>query len=63
MRMFGITLEGISICCHVHGFSPYVFVTAPKTFNESHCQPFKVICNILIINKYYIYMLFILRML
>lgn len=42
MRMFGITMEGNSICCHVHGFSPYLFVTAPKTFDDSHCEPFKV---------------------
>src|ERR1700678_3611677 len=28
-RMFGITMEGNSVCCNVHGFSPYFYTTAP----------------------------------
>lgn len=35
-------MEGNSVCCHVHGFCPYLFVTAPEKFNNSHCKPFRV---------------------
>nr|XP_018906217.1 PREDICTED: DNA polymerase delta catalytic subunit isoform X1 [Bemisia tabaci] len=49
-RIFGITMEGNSVCAHVHGFSPYFFVTAPAGFNESHCRPFKDALNRTILN-------------
>lgn len=42
MRMYGVTMEGNSVCCHVHGFSPYFFVSAPSKFTDSDCHPFKV---------------------
>lgn len=42
MRMFGVTDLGNSVCCHVHGFTPYFFVTAPAKFTNSNCGPFKV---------------------
>lgn len=42
MRMFGVTEVGNSVCCHVHGFCPYLFVSAPSKFTEQHCKPFKV---------------------
>lgn len=38
-------MEGNSVCCHVHGFVPYFFVTAPNGFNESHVRPFKEALN------------------
>ena len=41
MRMYGITEQGNSVCCHVHGFSPYLYVTAPPKFTDSHCNRFK----------------------
>lgn len=41
MRMYGVTMEGNSVCCHVHGFCPYLFVTAPQNFTEKHCRPFR----------------------
>ncbi|XP_063979553.1 DNA polymerase delta catalytic subunit isoform X2 [Diachasmimorpha longicaudata] len=41
MRMFGVTMDGNSVCCHVHGFCPYLFVTAPLNFTNDHCKPFK----------------------
>uniref|UniRef100_A0A0C9RL22 DNA polymerase delta catalytic subunit n=1 Tax=Fopius arisanus TaxID=64838 RepID=A0A0C9RL22_9HYME len=41
MRMFGVTMEGNSVCCHVHGFCPYLFVSAPPNFTNNHCKPFK----------------------
>lgn len=42
MRMYGITDEGNSVCCHIHGYTPYFFLQPPDGFDESHCQPFKV---------------------
>lgn len=45
MRMYGVTMERNSVCCHVHGFAPYFYVSAPPNFNESHCKPFKDALN------------------
>ena len=42
MRMYGVTMEGNSVCCHVHGFSPYFFVSAPSNFADTDCHPFRV---------------------
>lgn len=42
MRIYGITAKGNSVCCHVHGFSPYFFVSAPEGFSDKHCLSFKV---------------------
>ncbi|XP_018024640.2 DNA polymerase delta catalytic subunit-like [Hyalella azteca] len=41
MRMFGVTDNGNSVCCHVHGFSPYFYVKCPPIFKEQHLAPFK----------------------
>ncbi|KAH9517744.1 DNA polymerase delta catalytic subunit [Dermatophagoides farinae] len=38
MRMFGVTSDGISIMAHVHGFAPYFYVLAPKTFDSKICK-------------------------
>ncbi|KAJ9587970.1 hypothetical protein L9F63_018599 [Diploptera punctata] len=43
MRMYGVTMEGNSVCCHVHGFSPYFFVLAPPNFRNADCHPFKAV--------------------
>ncbi|KAJ3290887.1 DNA-directed DNA polymerase delta [Borealophlyctis nickersoniae] len=32
LRMFGVTMEGHSVVCHVHGFLPYFYVPAPRDF-------------------------------
>lgn len=45
MRMYGITMEGNSVCCHVHGFTPYFYVTVPTNFTESTCNDLKVNLN------------------
>lgn len=36
IRMFGVTDNGNSVCCHIHGFAPYFYVPSPngKTFNR-----------------------------
>ncbi|EDW70039.1 uncharacterized protein Dvir_GJ11779 [Drosophila virilis] len=38
VRMFGVTMEGNSVCCHVHGYCPYFYITAPRDFEQRHCS-------------------------
>lgn len=45
MRMFGVTMAGNSVCCNVHGFTPYLYIGAPRGFEATHCQPFKEALN------------------
>nr|BAJ78766.1 DNA polymerase delta catalytic subunit [Protohermes grandis] len=45
MRMYGVTMDGFNVLCHVHGFTPYFYVTLPDAFNESDCLPFKKALN------------------
>jgi hypothetical protein len=35
MRIFGVTRNQNSLCCHVHGFAPYFYVTAPPQLQVS----------------------------
>ncbi|KAJ3583701.1 hypothetical protein NHX12_015815 [Muraenolepis orangiensis] len=41
IRMFGVTDGGNSVCCHVHGFSPYFYTPAPSGFTAAHLGEFK----------------------
>uniref|UniRef100_A0A4W6BJJ0 DNA polymerase n=1 Tax=Lates calcarifer TaxID=8187 RepID=A0A4W6BJJ0_LATCA len=41
IRMFGVTDSGNSVCCHVHGFAPYFYVTAPNGFTSDYLGEFK----------------------
>nr|CAD7203421.1 unnamed protein product [Timema douglasi] len=50
IRMYGVTMEGNSVCCHIHGFSPYFFVLAPDAFTDQHCKPFKDSLNRAVLN-------------
>ncbi|XP_006986263.1 DNA polymerase delta catalytic subunit [Peromyscus maniculatus bairdii] len=36
LRAFGVTDEGFSICCHIHGFAPYFYTPAPPGFGAEH---------------------------
>ena len=45
LRMFGVTRNGNSVCAHVHGFLPYLFVPAPRGFSEEHCAVFRSALN------------------
>lgn len=43
--MYGVTDNGHSVCCHVHGFSPYFYVSLPEKFTKAHCGEFKQALN------------------
>jgi len=38
VRMFGVTMQGNSVCCHVHGYCPYFYISAPRNFEQRHCS-------------------------
>lgn len=48
-RMFGITMEGNSVCCHIHGFMPYFYVPAPAGFSSEHLHDFQRELNSIVI--------------
>ncbi|CAH1389959.1 unnamed protein product [Nezara viridula] len=41
IRMYGVTMDGNSVCCHVHGFTPYFYILAPEGFSERSLSEFK----------------------
>lgn len=41
IHMYGVTMEGNSVLCHIHGFVPYFYVPAPSGFEQSHCSVFR----------------------
>lgn len=46
IRMFGVTMEGNSVCAHIHGFLPYFYVKAPcESFADEHCDLFRRALN------------------
>lgn len=47
-RMYGVTMDGNSVCAHVHGFLPYLYVQAPKNFDKSYLSQFKRALDILV---------------
>ena len=40
--MYGVTQEGNSVMCHVHGFASYLFTPAPQGFKDEECAKFRV---------------------
>ena len=51
LRLFGVTMEGNSVCANVHGFLPYFFVPAPSEgFRDEHCRRFREELNRAILN-------------
>ena len=42
LRMYGVTNEGHSVMTHIHGFAPYLYVSAPPNFIEEDCGRFRV---------------------
>lgn len=45
VRMFGVTKGGNSVCCHVHGYHPYMFTPAPPGFKKEHLSAFRAALN------------------
>eukprot|EP00118_Oscarella_pearsei_P010957 m.70078 g.70078 ORF g.70078 m.70078 type:complete len:1078 (+) comp35658_c0_seq2:34-3267(+) len=45
LRMFGVTMQGNSVVAYVHGFAPYFYVRAPKSFNSDDCNQFRLDLN------------------
>lgn len=42
LRMYGVTAEGNSVCTHVHGFMPYLYVPVPHSvFTPENCRHFQ----------------------
>ena len=41
VQMYGVTMEGNSVLCHIHGFVPYFYVLAPSGFQQSYCSVFR----------------------
>ena len=50
VRFFGITMQGNSVLCHIHGFVPYFYVAAPKDFKPEDCNKFRECLDKAIIN-------------
>uniref|UniRef100_A0A452RIS1 DNA polymerase n=1 Tax=Ursus americanus TaxID=9643 RepID=A0A452RIS1_URSAM len=37
LRAFGVTDEGVSVCCHIHGFAPYFYTPLCHTQGQRCC--------------------------
>lgn len=52
IRFFGVTKEGNSVMCHVHGFRPYFYVPAPANFQTSNLEYIRqALCEQLALNR------------
>lgn len=43
IRVFGVTKEGHSVCCHVHGFEPYFYISCPPGMGHDDIPRFRQI--------------------
>ncbi|GAB2287233.1 DNA polymerase delta catalytic subunit [Dionaea muscipula] len=43
IRIFGVTREGHSVCCHVHGFEPYFYISCPSWMGADDIPHFQQI--------------------
>ncbi|KAF9599784.1 hypothetical protein IFM89_001730 [Coptis chinensis] len=41
LRIFGVTREGHSVCCNVHGFEPYFYVSCPQGMGPDDVSRFR----------------------
>lgn len=51
VRMFGVTMDGHSVLCNVHGFLPYYYIPAPSNFQQSDCSLFRVSIYVCLTSK------------
>ncbi|KAG8430271.1 hypothetical protein GDO86_018107 [Hymenochirus boettgeri] len=49
IRMFGVTSEGNSVCCHIHGFAPYFYVPCQTGLTQDNLNDFKKELNTAVI--------------
>ncbi|XP_028824417.1 DNA polymerase delta catalytic subunit isoform X1 [Denticeps clupeoides] len=49
IRMFGVTDNGNSVCCHIHGFAPYFYVPAPNGFTQDYLADFQKELNAVVL--------------
>merc|ERR1719219_175197 len=45
IRMFGVTMGGNSVCCHVHGFHPYIYIPVDQTVKQDKMAFFRKAMN------------------
>eukprot|EP00124_Ichthyophonus_hoferi_P000144 Ihof_evm8s5 gene=Ihof_evmTU8s5 len=38
IRMYGVNDKGNSVLCHIHGFLPYFYISAPRNFDANDCE-------------------------
>ncbi|XP_065184381.1 DNA polymerase delta catalytic subunit-like [Sycon ciliatum] len=51
VRMFGVTMDGHSVCAHVHGFAPYFYVPAPPAgMKDGDAEAFRSVLNSAVIS-------------
>lgn len=46
--MYGVTMNGNSVCAHVHGFAAFLYVQAPTGFEKSHLGEFQSALDVLV---------------
>ena len=46
LRIYGVTEEGHSVLAHITDFMPYLYVSAPRGFQNTDCEPFKTHLNV-----------------
>ncbi|KAL0228536.1 hypothetical protein RCL1_004679 [Eukaryota sp. TZLM3-RCL] len=52
LTAYGITPEGHSVACRIHGFRPYIYIPCSPSFSESDIQEALVQLNSSILNRY-----------
>lgn len=40
VRIYGVTKNENSVCCHVYGFLPYFYAPVPENFDKIHLDEF-----------------------
>jgi len=52
VHAYGVNEKGQSVCAHVHGYRPYIYMKQPANYNpEIHNEPLKVVLDAMIKNE------------